>query len=79
MELLAYGGIAVSPQLFVVRGQQDWMPGGNAAEGLCIAHVKARDIAIGGTERIGPNARLGRLVDQGHMLLPGIGLSRRLA
>ena len=59
--------------------QQDRMPGGHAAKHLRIAHGEARGVAIGSTQRIGPNASLGSLFHQGHMFFPGLGLTHRLA
>ena len=54
------------------------MPGGDAPEGLRIAHGEARHIAVGRAQRIGANAGFGRFVHQRHVLFPGLRLPHRL-
>jgi hypothetical protein len=78
VELLPHGRIAVGPQFLLVGREQDGMPGGDAPEGLRIAHGKARHITIGRAQRIGANPGFGRFVHQRHVLLPGLRLPHRL-
>ena len=54
------------------------MPGGDAPEGLRIAHGEARHIAVGRAQRIGANPGFGRFVHQRHVLFPGLRLPHRL-
>ncbi len=78
VQLLPHRRIAVGPLFFIVRGQEDGMPRRHPPEDLGVAHVKLLCGDIRGAQRIGADARFGRLVDDGHEVFPGIGLAHGL-
>ena len=78
VQLLADLGIAVGAQFFVVRGEQDRMPGRQAAEGLRVAHGEEVGDAVGRAGRIGADALGDRLIDVRHLLLPLVRATHRL-
>src|SRR5579875_1239105 len=79
MQLFADLRIAVGFELLLVGGEQDRMPGRQAAEFLAIAHRESVGDAVWRAHRKGANAFRGRRIDLRHLLLPLIRPAHRLA